>query len=154
MTAQHKGNYLPSVVIRCNVTIWNCAIVGTFLCLHIFRGKSKVAEQHSLEFPYIAQGHWNCFSDLNHLSQWKEKKILEGIYKKTKQNNILLKPEKSMMIPLVMPVYIATNFILIKLGKLQFMGIRGMFQMQVFFFQSACLNEPCGMILKRSRSSW
>lgn len=38
-----------------------------------------------------------------------------------------------MMIPLVIPVYIATNFILIKLGKLQFMGIRGMFQTQVFF---------------------
>lgn len=131
MTAQHKGNYLPSVVIRCNVTIWNCAIVETFLCFHIFRGKSKVAEQHSLEFPYIAQGHWNCFSDLNHLSQWKEKKNPRGHLKKqTKQ--YIVKARKINDDPSGY-ASLATNFILIKLGKLQFMGIRGMFQIQVFF---------------------
>lgn len=48
-------------------------------------------------------------------------------------------------------VCIATNFILIKLAELCFMGIISMFG--VFFFpQSECLNEPSRMILKRSGS--
>lgn len=128
MIAQHKGNYLPSVVIRCNVTIWNCAIVGTFLCLHIFRGKSKVAEQHSLEL-YIAQGHWNnCFSDLNHLSQWKEKKNHpRGRFKKTKTKQFIVKARKINDDPSGYASLHSNNFILIKLGKLQVMGILGMF---------------------------